>query len=189
MPAAIFAIFQRVCEFSLRVAKQRWGVRRSRFLVSWNRRFEDRLPAKFPPHSAFVFDALRCRIHRPNRVMPMYQFNDHHNRTTLRGSYGNRSGDHLVGWTHKQPRNIAAEPAAAAAPTVFDCRWIDAPIKIDGKADEPAWKTAQVIDNFSSPGWARTRDLHARPPEPVCCGIASGSTSLRKWMTPICTPT
>src|SRR5262249_2195040 len=45
---------------------------------------------------------------------------------------------------------LAAEQAAPA-PTVFECRWIDTPIKIDGKADEPAWKTAQVIDNFSVP--------------------------------------
>src|SRR6185437_557715 len=31
--------------------------------------------------------------------------------------------------------------------TEFECRWADTPITIDGKADEAAWKRAQVIDN------------------------------------------
>jgi uncharacterized repeat protein (TIGR03806 family) len=54
----------------------------------------------------------------------------------------------------------AAEPPAAA-PQVFECRWIDSPIKIDGKADEPAWKTAQVIDQFSVP-WLGKNSRPAR---------------------------
>src|SRR5438477_613135 len=29
-----------------------------------------------------------------------------------------------------------------------ECRWADGSITIDGKADEPAWKNAQLIDNF-----------------------------------------
>src|SRR5262245_53922136 len=47
-------------------------------------------------------------------------------------------------------------------PTAFECRWTDGPITIDGKADEPAWKHAQVIDQFYQPWlgknarWART---------------------------------
>ncbi len=36
-------------------------------------------------------------------------------------------------------------------PTGFECRWTDTPITIDGKADEEAWKHAQVIDNFYLP--------------------------------------
>src|SRR5947207_12640674 len=40
------------------------------------------------------------------------------------------------------------ETQAKDPPTAFECRWADTPIKIDGKADDPAWKHAQVIDNF-----------------------------------------
>jgi glucose/arabinose dehydrogenase len=36
-------------------------------------------------------------------------------------------------------------------PTEFECRWTDTPIALDGKADEPAWKQAQVIDRFYLP--------------------------------------
>ena len=42
--------------------------------------------------------------------------------------------------------------AAASATPVFECRWTDQSIKIDGVADEPAWKNAQVIDHFVIPG-------------------------------------
>src|SRR5712691_4415055 len=42
-------------------------------------------------------------------------------------------------------------PAAKDPPTVFECRWTEGPIKIDGKADEEAWKHAQVIDHFYLP--------------------------------------
>ncbi len=47
-------------------------------------------------------------------------------------------------------------------PTEFECRWTEGPIKIDGKADEPAWKHAQTIDQFYLPWlgknarWAKT---------------------------------
>src|SRR2546423_12608895 len=34
---------------------------------------------------------------------------------------------------------------------VTECRWADGPITIDGKADEAAWKNAQVIDDFTMP--------------------------------------
>jgi uncharacterized repeat protein (TIGR03806 family) len=34
---------------------------------------------------------------------------------------------------------------------VFECRWASTPITIDGKADEEAWKHAQVIDHFYLP--------------------------------------
>jgi len=46
-------------------------------------------------------------------------------------------------------------------PTVFECRWTDGPIKIDGKADEEAWKHAQVIDNFYLP-WLGKKARAAR---------------------------
>lgn len=36
-------------------------------------------------------------------------------------------------------------------PTEFECRWAEGKITIDGKADEPAWKNAQVIDRFYVP--------------------------------------
>ncbi len=45
-----------------------------------------------------------------------------------------------------------APPAAfKAPPTSYECRWADAPITIDGKADEEAWKHAQLIDGFYLP--------------------------------------
>ncbi|HWG47667.1 MAG TPA: PQQ-dependent sugar dehydrogenase, partial [Gemmataceae bacterium] len=45
--------------------------------------------------------------------------------------------------------------------TEFECRWADTPITIDGKADEAAWKRAQVIDNFYLP-WLGTKARPAR---------------------------
>ena len=47
-----------------------------------------------------------------------------------------------------------AAPAFAAEDNKeqpFECRYTDGPIAIDGKADEAAWKHAQVIDKFSLP--------------------------------------
>lgn len=43
--------------------------------------------------------------------------------------------------------SIADEPAAAKRP-LYECRFTDGPIKIDGQADDDAWKHAQVIDKF-----------------------------------------
>jgi glucose/arabinose dehydrogenase len=43
------------------------------------------------------------------------------------------------------------KPPAPAPPKEFECRWAESPITIDGKADEPAWKNAQVIDHFYLP--------------------------------------
>ena len=44
-----------------------------------------------------------------------------------------------------------APPAGKDPPTAFECRWADTPLTIDGKADEEAWKHAQVIDRFTLP--------------------------------------
>ncbi len=51
--------------------------------------------------------------------------------------------------SQKPVQRAAAD--AAKAPKAFECRWADGPITIDGTADEPAWKAAQVIDNFYLP--------------------------------------
>lgn len=52
------------------------------------------------------------------------------------------------------PRDAAREPSESAgqmpdSPSAqYECRWTDAPIVIDGRDDEPAWKHAQAIDQF-----------------------------------------
>ncbi len=43
---------------------------------------------------------------------------------------------------------------AEEAPQDAECRWATGPIAIDGKADEPAWKIAQVKDSFVV-GWVK----------------------------------
>ncbi len=45
-------------------------------------------------------------------------------------------------------------------PPEYECRWADSRIVIDGKADDAAWKHAQVIDKFALP-WLRE---NKRPP-------------------------
>jgi uncharacterized repeat protein (TIGR03806 family) len=52
-------------------------------------------------------------------------------------------------------------PAGKAPPDVFECRWTDTPITIDGNADEEAWKHAQVIDHFALP-WLGSKSRPAR---------------------------
>lgn len=42
-------------------------------------------------------------------------------------------------------------PLKQAPLTAFECRFAETPPKIDGSADEPAWKNAQVIDSFHLP--------------------------------------
>jgi glucose/arabinose dehydrogenase len=41
--------------------------------------------------------------------------------------------------------------AAESKPPPAECRWADTPIVLDGSDDDPAWKHAQVIDNFGQP--------------------------------------
>ncbi len=50
---------------------------------------------------------------------------------------------------------LAAEPQ-----TAFECRWADAPLTIDGKADEKAWERAEKIDNFYLP-WLKDKERPA----------------------------
>jgi uncharacterized repeat protein (TIGR03806 family) len=45
--------------------------------------------------------------------------------------------------------SLAADDPPAELP--FECRFTDGPITIDGKAEEAAWKHAQVIDKFTLP--------------------------------------
>src|SRR4051812_41078703 len=52
-------------------------------------------------------------------------------------------------------------PLAKAPPTSFECRWAEGPITLDGKADEAAWKNAQVIDQFYLP-WLGPKARPAR---------------------------
>ncbi|WP_020475451.1 PQQ-dependent sugar dehydrogenase [Zavarzinella formosa] len=51
----------------------------------------------------------------------------------------------LAGLQFPASRQVAAAPKE---PAPAECRWADGPIVLDGKADEPAWKNAQVIENF-----------------------------------------
>lgn len=57
----------------------------------------------------------------------------------------------------------ADEPAAVSpVPLVesYDCRFTEEPIAIDGALDEPAWRQAVVIENFSTP-WLGAADVPA----------------------------
>jgi len=50
------------------------------------------------------------------------------------------------------PLLICLALASAAAAADYECRWAAIPPKIDGKLDDPAWKNAQVIEDFTT-GW------------------------------------
>ena len=49
-----------------------------------------------------------------------------------------------LGRWSQTPEALAAPPAVG----LVECRWADSPITLDGRADEPAWKNAPVIDHF-----------------------------------------
>ena len=51
----------------------------------------------------------------------------------------------------------AKKSAQKAETPSFECRWTDTPIKITGKGNDPAWKHAQVIDNFYVPWLEKPR--------------------------------
>ncbi|MBY0512697.1 MAG: PQQ-dependent sugar dehydrogenase [Gemmataceae bacterium] len=57
----------------------------------------------------------------------------------------------LIGTAAVADDHPVPPPLAKAPPTAFECRWADSPITLDGAADEPAWKHAQVIDAFHLP--------------------------------------
>lgn len=56
---------------------------------------------------------------------------------------------------------LSSTAAAADGSTAFECRFTATPIKIDGAADEPAWKDAQAIDKFTLP-WLQENDRPAK---------------------------
>lgn len=51
----------------------------------------------------------------------------------------------------KAAPNPKTPGADASGSPPSECRWAVGPITIDGKADEPAWTKAQLIDNFALP--------------------------------------
>ncbi len=53
----------------------------------------------------------------------------------------------------KDPSSDGAKPKASHAVS-FECRWADAPLVIDGVADEADWKRAETISQFTKP-WIR----------------------------------
>lgn len=62
-------------------------------------------------------------------------------------------------WLSPRPKESAAEETA---PTAFECRRATGKIVIDGKADEEAWKNAQVIESFRRPWEEKEKDRAAR---------------------------
>lgn len=56
-----------------------------------------------------------------------------------------------------------ASSLTAAPPPApdFECRFTDAPVTVDGKGDDPAWKLAQPIDRFHLP-WLGDKNRTAR---------------------------
>jgi uncharacterized repeat protein (TIGR03806 family) len=56
-----------------------------------------------------------------------------------------------VAWLLLRSPSDAQPAKQKAPPTEFECRFTDTPIKITGKGTDPAWKRAQVIDNFYLP--------------------------------------
>ena len=56
----------------------------------------------------------------------------------------------------RQPPAPAEAPLPPMAST-YECRWAGGPITINGTADEPAWRHAQLISEFRIPGPAHVR--------------------------------
>ncbi len=51
----------------------------------------------------------------------------------------------------------ADTPATSAPASDYECRFTEDPIRIDGRADEAAWKLAQPLDDFAMP-WVASGD-------------------------------
>jgi glucose/arabinose dehydrogenase len=63
---------------------------------------------------------------------------------------GRPRGSDVVAASPQASRD-APSPTTAPAPAAYECRWTDELITLNGRADEPAWKNAQVISNFRVP--------------------------------------
>jgi glucose/arabinose dehydrogenase len=62
----------------------------------------------------------------------------------------------VLGWI------AGADAAAIKTPkATFECQWADGAITLDGKAEEPAWQKAEVIDQFYLP-WLNDKSRAAR---------------------------
>src|SRR5437879_2553042 len=48
------------------------------------------------------------------------------------------------------PLLISLALAGAAIAADYECRWATSPPKIDGRLDDPAWKNAQVVEDFTT---------------------------------------
>jgi len=61
----------------------------------------------------------------------------------------------IIAWLSSDHNANAADPPKAkpADAVEIECRRAAQPIRLDGKADEPAWKDAQLVENFT-PHWA-----------------------------------
>ena len=101
----------------------------------------------------------------------------------------------LVFLTLSRPADAKPEGQAekkanpSSPPTQYECRWADGPIKLDGKADEGAWKKAQVIDHFYLPWLGEDARSREPPPKRSCSGTANTSIFTPTWRTPTSTPT
>jgi glucose/arabinose dehydrogenase/mono/diheme cytochrome c family protein len=70
------------------------------------------------------------------------------------------AGAVVLGWA--APSGLALQTASSADPNEVECRWTDRPIKVDGAADEQAWRGAHRIENFRVPpaeGGTATRPI------------------------------
>ena len=65
----------------------------------------------------------------------------------------------ILGFAVTGSDSCAEEPVQKRPP--HECRFVDNPPTVDGIADDPAWKSAQVIDRFTLP-WLKDEERPAR---------------------------